>query len=126
MYKAPNSAIRCHFFFKANVLGSGGLVEFYEAPTTTADGTIRASSNNDLNSVNAATLVSYEDPTVTADGTRKDADAVGTTGGPTKFGGQSVNRYEWILKQNTKYIIKVTPTANGTPVIVTAQWYEIF
>lgn len=122
---SPNSPIRCHFIFELDIGGSGGLVEFFEAPTVSTNGTALTAFNSDRNSANTATLVAAFDPTSGGDGTRIRHGMVGTSGGPIRVGGSIGSRSEILLKANTHYFIKFTPTANATPCWLSAEWYEV-
>jgi len=56
---------------------TGGLLELFENPTTTGDGTPLTPYNNDRNSGNTSVISFYYDPTVSADGTRIEVTRIG-------------------------------------------------
>jgi len=120
----PNTAKRCHVKI-AVISDHAALVEFFENPTTTANGTALAAYNNDRNSINATTMSFYYDPTVTADGTRLVVEYIGTYNPKTRIGGSSRAETEFILKQNEQYLVKVTPENDNTKVTVQIEFYEV-
>ena len=79
-------------------------VQFFENPTITDNGNVLNVRNRNRNSSNTDYLTIYEGATVSADGTELEH----TKFGAGKFVGGSVNRTdEWVLKNNTSYLIKV-------------------
>jgi hypothetical protein len=122
--KAPDTAIRCHTVM-AIAVNDETLIELYEAPTLTGNGTALTAYNNDRNSATAATCLFYNDPTVTAPGTKLQNDLIGTNNPKTRIGGNVRQVTEIILKQNTSYIIKNTVTNNGTRVSFNLELYEV-
>ena len=79
--------------------------EWYEEPTVTGAGTPIPSYNRNRNSLTAATTLFYHTPTTTANGTllATRREGVGKTAG-----GSARGVSEWILKQNTSYMIVLT------------------
>jgi hypothetical protein len=122
-FKAPNTATRIHI--NATIFATdAGVAYFYETPTTTADGTALTPRNNDRNNATASTLSVWKDPTVTADGTQLGVSALGTNNPKTRFGGEAKQNFEWILKQNTAYLLKFTAANAGTAVNLGLEYYE--
>ena len=118
----PNTIIRIHIKI-AVAVDAPGLIQFYENPTTTGNGTIITAYNNDRNSSNIATCVHYYDPTVSNDGTLIEAFRIGA-GGKQKIGGDARQFAELILKQNEQYLIKFTPDSDNAEVTFNSQFYE--
>ena len=125
---APDTATRIHFMGVVSADGAS-LVELYEDPTILAAGTALTERNNDRNSANAATATTFEDTTTQApnnDGTLLFAGRIGGTGAAqTRFAGNVADREEWILKQATDYLVKVTVDADDTEVVIVLTWYEV-
>lgn len=125
---APDTAARIHFMGVVSADGAA-LVEFYEDPTILAAGTALAEQNNERNFPNAATATTFEDATTQApnnDGTLLFAGRIGGTGvAQTRFAGSLADREEWVLKQNTDYLVKVTVDADDTEVVIVLTWYEV-
>lgn len=121
----PNTTTRIHFTGQVYVTASS-LIELFENPTINAAGSVVTIYNNDRNSVNSATATAFEDTTTTNDGTRIDAGRAGGSARPNfRIGGETARRNEWILKQNEDYLIKITPDADNTEVVISITWYEV-
>jgi len=107
---------------------SGTLVTtvyIYEAATTSADGTGLTEVNQDRNSSTAATIVATHTPSVTSAGTEIYSKSFGTSSGPNaKSGGLSHADMEIILKQNTKYLIRVDSDTDNNRISFVLRWYE--
>lgn len=114
--KAPDSAVRGHCVI-ALACSESVLASFYEAPTLGANGTELTALNNDRNSANTTTFLYYKDPTVNADGTLLWNDKMGTNNSKTRVGAQSRQNAEYILKQNTSYVVKILPDNGVTAAI---------
>lgn len=95
---------------------------FYRDTTYSDNGTEVASYNRNGNStVNATTLV-YHTPTVTNVGTLI---ATIQQGDGKKAGGSDRESNEFILKQNTAYLVRITNlTANNNLIFIKLNWYE--
>lgn len=97
-------------------------IHFYRNTTYTDNGTPILSFNRNGNSTNVATTLVYHTPTVTDNGT-----LVGTIqqGNGKKAGGSDRLANEFILKQNTAYLIRISNlTANNNLVFMKLNWYE--
>jgi len=94
----------------------------YEATTTSADGTPLSTFNNQRNSANTAGVTLYSGPTVTDVGDEIWATKIGSSRNDTEG---SRNDDEWVLKQNTKYLLRVVKVATGTHWFAyNLEWYE--
>jgi hypothetical protein len=104
--------------------GGNAEVEFFEAPTSTADGSALARVNRNRLSANTATMLVFEGPTVTVDGTQLAVGFVpGGTGG-NAIGGSLDTFGEWILDPND-YLVRLTNRAGAAqPAAVSLMWYE--
>lgn len=124
-FKSPATG-RIHFIFEI-ISSKNGLIEFFESPTITGNGTALTCYNNDRNSTSTTTLLAYYDATASADGTKLLSFVVGSDGAnPTGARGGSQQRvHEFILKANTSYLIKHTATTDNSRVSMTADFYEI-
>lgn len=100
----PNEAVK-RYHLTVNVgAGTEATYFLYETPTTSADGTALAWANRDRNSILASSLGVYHTPTVSSEGTAIDMDRFGA-----KQTASAVDRSnEFILKNNTKYLLRVT------------------
>ncbi len=98
------------------------LIQFYRDTTYTAAGTGIVAFNRDGNSTHTATTLVYHTPTITNVGT-----LVGTIqqGDGKKAGGSDRLSNEFILKQNTAYLIRITNlTVNNNLIFLKLNWYE--
>lgn len=100
-------------------------IDFYEATTTSFNGTLVTSYNNNRNSTNTASLLIYDAPTITTVGTLLEPVLVPSTKQAGAIGTDASN--EWILKQDTKYMIRVTNNKSGagtSNAAINMFWYE--
>ncbi|MHC4643870.1 MAG: hypothetical protein ACYTBJ_00110 [Planctomycetota bacterium] len=112
-----------HIELAVSVSGSG-LLEFFEDPTTSADGTALTAYNYNRNSSNTPNALFYYDPTVTVDGTRIDVQYI--PGGDrlqTRVGSAARGGIEWVL-DSEQYLLKFTPDADNTAISLSVGFYE--
>jgi hypothetical protein len=121
----PDTAARIHLTLKVKS-SKNGLLEFFENPTTTDNGTSLTCFNSDRNSANTTTLAAYYDPTVSVDGTRIDPEVMGTDGAAPvgDSGGFSIRSNEIVLKQNEQYLVKYTTQTSDNRVSLRLEFYE--
>jgi hypothetical protein len=118
----PNTAIRMHLTYEAKADGAL-TINFYEDATTSAAGTALTELNRNRPSATAATGVITHTPTVTGTGTLLDPDFLNAS---FKGGGESRADHEWILKQNAKYLLRLSNGTAGTVNSFTRlNWYEV-
>lgn len=119
----PNTTKWAHMFVQVESESETDY-KFYEAPTTTGDGTGVVEQNRNRNVANANTTVISHTPTIAggSEGTllcHKHWGAGKGSGG----GDRSIN--EWVLKQNTKYLVRITNATTGANQVATElHWYE--
>ncbi len=123
---APNTATRIHLL---TVISSvpGSTVTIFEAPTITLNGSLLAKLNQERNSPKIATLSVFADPTVTVNGTQLVTEEIGSGTTAGRFSGSTSadrNELEFILKQNTAYLIAITALAASTDISTKFHWYE--
>ncbi len=101
-------------------------VKVYEDTTTSADGTGLTEINRNRNSGTVNTTVLTHTPTVSDVGTLIFEVQFGEATGPasSRAGGAGATRQEVILKQNTKYLIRITSAANDNDISNFFDWYE--
>lgn len=95
-------------------------IHFYEAPTTSADGTPVPVVNHNRNSSNTPVSEVYDAPTTSANGVLLDPFILGTD---KKAGGGERQVNEWVLKPNTSYLIVITANA-ASSYVMKIDWYE--
>lgn len=114
----PNTATRIHFYF--NIFSSlGATLELFEGTVATGGASI-APRNNERNSDNESTVTLVKDPTITNDGVR----ASGFLVGANREAGMIDRDREFVLKQNTSYLVRITSLANSNGISWDAEWYE--
>jgi len=96
-----------HIYGDLTASGASKL-NFYEAPTTTADGTPATVLNKRRDSTNTSNVLAFDSPTVTANGTLLDPFILT---GTINAGGKDRSQNEWSLSANTDYLIEVFATA---------------
>jgi len=111
--------------FRYAVDAADGIDVFlYEGPTFSANGTQRTPINLDFNySGGGPNLQIWEDPTVTTTGTQKDRSGV-IVAAAGKAGGNLASVNEFILKNNTEYLLRVTSGATPNKILIDMHWYE--
>lgn len=125
--QVPDSLTWPHMVFTVQS-GEGPVqLDMYEGTIADADGTLVTPINNNRNSSEVSTLVIRVNPTVTAVGTRLSGAYVGAGGNAVAASGGMVSReQEYILKQNTKYLFRLTNQHTAQQIIsYTADWYEM-
>jgi len=122
-FKAPDTTVRCHVF---GYFATEGLAEFAvrRSATITASGSQITSYNNDHNSALSATAIVRSSPTITASGTLVGLTQAGGGKGSGVYGGSAGSRIEFIAKQGTIYIFRITSRAATNDGTITLEWYE--
>lgn len=104
----------------ANYVG----IKLYEGDTFTGGTASPTLNRNRLSSIVTAMQSMVKGVTVTPAGTVLIDTGIGGTGVPTaQSGGGGGEKEEWILKQNTSYVLALTP-AGATTVTASLFWYE--
>jgi len=118
----PNTTKWSHFI-EAFASEAESNVKLYEGTTTSADGTSIPSFNNNRNSANTAAMLVYHTPTITGIGTLLTEKNMGA--GKAQGGSLSRGDKELILKQNTKYLVRITNnTTSNNWFNYDFEWYE--
>jgi len=118
----PNTLKWSHIIREYDSISSSIIARLYEDTITSANGTIVQSYNRNRNSLGTSTLSVYHTPTVTSVGTLISSVIIGSGKG---IGGSNRETSEIILKQNTKYLVRITEqNITDTFVNVLFDWYE--
>ena len=117
-----------HFLGVDFTTNAGGwLIELYEAPTITANGTLQTPINLNFESTNTNGMTLYSGGTVSANGTlklSKHLHSVGT-GSANRVDTSGSLSSGMILKKNTSYMFRITNNSGATnPYEVTLEWVE--
>lgn len=117
----PNSSVEAHLVFEVRASKETNVV-LYEGTTTSADGTGLTEVNRNRNSAKTATVVVTHTPTVDTTGNQL---CIRHFGSGQKSGGESRDVNEWILKTNTKYLLRTTTEAAANDISTDLNWYEV-
>jgi len=101
--------------------------ELWEATTKTdASGNRITPMNRNRNSAGTSGLTICHTPTGTESAGAALTQYIGATslGGRVEEGGGASSRHEFILKQNTAYLIRATSRADGNALSIILDWYE--
>lgn len=99
-------------------------IEMFRA-TDKVGTTLQSSFNANENSTTIAGLEIHKSVSGgTTDGTRIFVYSSGTSSGSSKMDGITAYSAERILKQNTKYLLRVTSGTNDNKCNIRAEWYE--
>jgi len=111
----PSQSQKIFHMLLEGISESEGQWDLYEGPTVSANGTALNVLNRNRNSTNDDALSIYHTPTTSADGTLLESFHIGSGRG-VGGGGRSD---EWVLKNNTKYLVRFT---NATAVANYITW----
>lgn len=119
-FTTPNTTEWSHMVFELE--GTGALsMQIYEGSDFDADGTAVTPINGNRNSSNTSTLGLQTDPTVNAAGT----EIYYQYRGANRSAGILIRDNEIIMKQNTKYLFRLTnQTAVNNIISWDFEWYE--
>ena len=111
-----------HSVVGADTTGESTL-EFFEAPTVSSNGTALTVYNRKRDNDTSSNLA-YHTPSLSNNGTLLQTKYLGSAGvGQSSVGGDERNINEWILKADTKYLLKLTAHASLKGRIY-INWYE--
>lgn len=119
----PNTTYWAHMFITITTESETDL-KVYEGTTASNNGTAITAFNKDRNSTSVATTLIFHTPTV-APGSEGVMLPPMHWGSGKGVGGGERSSEEWVLKQNTKYLLRITnatTSANQTNTIL--RWYE--
>lgn len=123
MLTTPNTAARIHMVIEVNFTAVT-QIELYEDGDRA--GTVpQTEFNNDRNSATTAVLaIDIGTGGGTTDGDQIRNFQGGLAAGAQSRGGNPVRSRELILKQNSKYILRVSSSTNGNLCSTAFNWYE--
>ncbi len=118
----PNTLKWAHMVYGYESTDSAIQAFFYEAPTWSATGTVDGVRNRNRNFLDNNTTLVYNDPTITATGTLLTQKWIGSG---KNSGGDTRETAEFILKQNTAYLLRFTEVnVANTHINWELDWYE--
>lgn len=110
-----------HFRFEV-VSSDSTDIFIYETPTFSGSGTLGTPVALERNGTYSAQLAIYSDPTAGTVGNLIWRGMLTTT--KNSGGGINISENEFILKNNTEYLFRVTSGANGNKILTRFVWYE--
>lgn len=124
MIETPDTTEWSHFVFDIDGLGITEIL-IYEGSDATGT-TLQTVFNSNRNSINTATTMIYKDisDSGTTDGTLIYCYKSGSATNQTRTNSTANHEEEIILKQNTKYLLRVNSTTNSNLINVHLSWYE--
>ena len=124
LFVTPNTTEWAHWSLTSEVVGYA-KVEIFEGAVTTDDGTAITRLNRNRNSLIESSTLAYHTPTVTTDGTKIVTKFLGSVAGKKESVGDNfVASNHFLLKQDTKYLLRMTSKLNNTIAKVGGDWYE--
>jgi len=122
----PDTTKWAHMTFYI-ICGLDTNVKLYEGATHTVNAAQTAYNNNrNSSTVNTTTINTHNNDG--ADGTliyeTQFGLSIGVGAGSINTGGESRGDSEWILKQNTKYLLVVTSGTDNSSLAIRLAWYE--
>jgi hypothetical protein len=123
LFVTPNTSTQMHYTLTSQTTGEA-IIYFYEGTVTSSDGTLSTSYNRNRNSLNLSSLLVYKTPTVTTDGMKLSEKWVGSEVFKGDIGGDVRGNSEFILKEDTKYLIRLTAVSDGMKGAIGGDWYE--
>ena len=119
----PNTTKWAHFTFTIDGTAVTSF-DIYEGADRTGT-TLQTVFNANRNSIKTATIAVHKDISAgTTDGTVFIKYASGTASNQSRSSSSAEFNSEWILKQNTKYLIRITSGTAGNLCNIMLNWYE--
>ncbi len=119
----PDTPRWAHMTIATDTVTSSIVVELFEDTVTSDDGTLENSRNRNRNFPDNNTTLVYEDPVVVDPGIPLSSSYFGEGRGSPGGGGR--DEEEILLKQNTKYLLRVTEQGIVETVVnIVFDWYE--
>lgn len=123
LFVTPNTAQWAHWTLVGQSTGAV-KIEVFEGTIASVNGTVVTSFNRNRNSSNTSSSIVYHTPTVTNDGTKMVTKYLGSEGFKEDTGGEGRGDSEFLLKQNTKYLVRLTALSTGIVGAIGGDWYE--
>jgi len=121
-------AKQCHFSYGAVMRSDGIIMRFFEGSVVSANGSdlTPINDNRDLAGHVAVPVTLFSGaPTITTAGDQIDV-KYAASGAVGNSGGGVVNlEYQWVLKRNTNYILRVAPAAGTHTAYTEMKFYEV-
>jgi len=123
LFVTPDTTKWAHWTLTSQSTGAV-KVEIYEGASVSANGTAVTRWNRNRNSTNTSTTLVYHTPTVTTNGTKMVTRYLGSEGFKQELSGEHRGDSEFILMQDTKYLVVLTAISDGIVGAIGGDWYE--
>lgn len=123
LFVTPDTTEWAHWVLTAQATGAV-VVELYEDTEVSANGTAVGVRNRNRNVSGGNTTLVYHTPTITADGTKLVEKWVGSEGWKEDLSGSTRGNSEFMLKQGSNYLIRLTAVSDDIKGAVGGDWYE--
>ena len=124
LFVTPDTTEWSHWSLSAEVVGYV-KVEIFEDTVVTDNGTAITRLNRNRNSLIEASTLAFHSPTITTDGTKLVTKFLGSlTRNNEAVGDNFVANNHFLLKQNTKYLLRMTSKLDDTIAKLGGDWYE--
>ena len=120
----PNTTEWAHFSLRSSYTGIV-TVDMFEGATLSDDGTAVTRLNRNRNSDIVSTTLAYHTPSITTTGTKIVSKFLGSEGFRSDIGESFAGSDHFLLKQNTKYILRLTAVTNNIKCSIGGDWLEI-
>ena len=125
LFVTPDTAVWGHWTLVGQSTGEA-VIQVFEGTTVSGNGTAvaRWNRNRNLAAVNESDILVFHTPTITGDGTKMSEKWIGGTGFKADVGGGTRGDSEYVLKQNTNYLVRLTAVGAGIKGAIGGDWYE--
>ena len=123
LFVTPNTTEWAHWTLTAQTTGAA-KVEIFEGTVASANGTATTILNRNRNSSIVSSTLAFHTPTVTTDGTKLSSRWIGSEGWRSEIGGGFTASHHFLLKQNAKYLVRMTAISDGIVGAIGGDWYE--
>ncbi len=125
-YLINTGSLMAHMSMSASV-SPGCTYSIFEGSTVSSNGTSIDIFNQNRNASFSSTAVIFVDPTINTEGTVIYTEQIGSLtlggkGGPSSESER--NEFSFILKPNTKYLLKISTLAASTSISTSFRWDE--
>ena len=123
IFVTSNTTTWDHWVLVAQSTGAV-YIDVYEDVVTSSDGTPVVVYNRNRNSLKVSNTSVYKNPVITSNGTKISTRWLGSEGFKEDTGASERGESELILKQNTKYLVRLTAISDGIVGAIGGDWYE--
>ena len=123
LFTTPNTTKLMHWTLTAQGTG-GASVIVYENTTTSNDGIVVKKWNRYRDNTNAGEMIVTYNPTIISNGSKMSEKWFDVDDKTSEIDGSTRGSSEFILKRDTKYLVRLTANSNGMKGGIGGDWYE--